>query len=535
LLDSGLVTGHHSGVSSSAEGRPAPEATLSSQWRRWWQHLQDTSYPPDGSSRAQRLRASLFRVRELAGWRAWVPISLLAIAYASWFTWESMRMFAAYAYPPFDLAINDQGLWLLSHFHSPFVTVMGRNLFGDHPSFILLLLVPIYRLFPEPQGILVIQSMVLAVTALPIFAVARRLTGSVAIATTIGAVYLLNPALQQENLEQFHPECLQVLVFALAVYAAVESRAWLLGVTVVLTLLTKEDAAILVVPLGVWVAARRNWRWGLAIVLAGVGYASVVNEMVVPALLGGPSLYTGRIPFGGVSGFFTTLVRQPGQIWSYVRSDGRPFYLWQMGFSMGWAFVVAPELALVVVLVLLENILSLDPYMHQILYHYSMRAVPTLAIGVAWAISRQRRRSWRIALTTSTLICALWSCVLWGLAPFSNHPEPISPTAAAQINPAMTYLERDLPPTASVSALDYYVSHLDHRTHIYVWPAPFIPANWGLPGTATATLPPPASVTYLLLPQHLSVDQNSSIFDHIKSEYRVLRQRDGLVLYIRDQ
>jgi uncharacterized membrane protein len=44
----------------------------------------------------------------------------------------------------FDYGIFDQGIWLLSRFHDPFVTINGRNLFGDHTSFILVFLVPFY-------------------------------------------------------------------------------------------------------------------------------------------------------------------------------------------------------------------------------------------------------------------------------------------------------------------------------------------------------------------------------------------------------
>ena len=187
---------------------------------------------------------------EPSTWRQRIPLLVLVALYVGYFSYESLRLYATYNYPPFDLAIFDQGMWLLSHFHAPFVTIMGRNLFGDHTSFNLLLLVPVYRLVPEPQGLLVLQTLAIGAAALPIFALARRATRSVGIATAMAAVYLLSPALQQVNLEQFHPEGLQVLVFTLAIYAAVESRGRLLAVMVLLTLLTKEDAALLVVPLG---------------------------------------------------------------------------------------------------------------------------------------------------------------------------------------------------------------------------------------------------------------------------------------------
>ena len=48
----------------------------------------------------------------------------------------------------FDVGLYDQGIWLLSRFEAPFVTLMGRNLFGDHASFILILLVPFYWIWP---------------------------------------------------------------------------------------------------------------------------------------------------------------------------------------------------------------------------------------------------------------------------------------------------------------------------------------------------------------------------------------------------
>ena len=44
----------------------------------------------------------------------------------------------------FDVSIFDQGVWLLSRFQEPFVTVRGLDLFADHSSYILIPLVPLY-------------------------------------------------------------------------------------------------------------------------------------------------------------------------------------------------------------------------------------------------------------------------------------------------------------------------------------------------------------------------------------------------------
>src|SRR3984957_13696217 len=127
---------------------------------------------------AKRTRDSLLRPRNTVA-------ILLVVAYVVWFVHLNLESYYTYGEPPFDLAIFDQGMWLTTHFHVPFVTVMGRNLFGDHTSFVLLLFAPFYRLFPEPQGLLVLQTLLLAGPAVPIYILARKYIKSTVIATTL--------------------------------------------------------------------------------------------------------------------------------------------------------------------------------------------------------------------------------------------------------------------------------------------------------------------------------------------------------------
>jgi len=135
-----------------------------------------------------------------------IVVILLVVAYVAWFVHLNLESYYTYGEPPFDLSIFDQGMWLISHFHVPFVTIMGRNLFGDHASFVLYLFAPFFRLFPEPQGLLVLQTLLLAAPAIPIYILARKYIKSTVIATALVAIYLLSPLLQQGNLDQFHPK-----------------------------------------------------------------------------------------------------------------------------------------------------------------------------------------------------------------------------------------------------------------------------------------------------------------------------------------
>ena len=106
----------------------------------------------------------------------------------------------------FDVGLYDQGLWLLSQFEAPFVTLMGRNLFGDHASLILIFLTPIYWFFPGVETLLFLQAAVISAGAIPIYFYARRVLESNAFGFFFAVIWIVNPVVNGTNLENFHPE-----------------------------------------------------------------------------------------------------------------------------------------------------------------------------------------------------------------------------------------------------------------------------------------------------------------------------------------
>ena len=158
-----------------------------------------------------------------------VPIAILVGAYAIRFSLLSVSVYDGYGTPAYDMSIPDQAIWLLSRFHAPFSTVMGRDVFGDHTSFIFGLLVPLFWVYPHTAALLVVQAMLVAAAAIPIYLYARHRVGSTVLATLLAAGYLLNPALQNGNLEQMHVECFEVLFISLALFGALDLPEHLAG------------------------------------------------------------------------------------------------------------------------------------------------------------------------------------------------------------------------------------------------------------------------------------------------------------------
>jgi uncharacterized membrane protein len=460
-----------------------------------------------------------------------LPVALLVVAYVVRFGLLSVQVYDGYASPGYDMGVFDQGVWLLSRFHAPFVTVMGRDLFGDHTSFILLLAVPLYWVWPHAQTLLLLQTLLLAGAAVPIYLMARRRVQGVWMPTALAGAYLLNPALQWGNLEQFHPDSFLAPLAALAVFAAIEWKPRLLVVAVVAALLVKEDAAALVVPLGLWVLARRDRRLGLAIVAGAVAWTAFAFLVVIRSLLGTASFYANRIPFGGVAGLLAAPFIHPAKLASYLAGGGRPYYVWQMGASFAWMFATSPQVAAVGLGVLAENVISSFGYMHQIYYHYSFALVAVLAAGTVFAVGRIAGQRRQAAATAVVACAAVASCVVWGLAPFSlssyPHHDPSGPTVTA-INREL----RLVPADAVVSASYQYVAHLDHRTGAYQWPTPFRAHYWGLYREEGRRLPEASSVEYLVIPTHLS-GSGAATFAAIRREFALVGSGGGVSVYRR--
>ncbi|HET9728137.1 MAG TPA: DUF2079 domain-containing protein, partial [Acidimicrobiia bacterium] len=337
------------------------------------------------------------RSKEWARWAPGATVGLMVGAYWLWFAHLTGSIHRGYGDSAFDLGLYDQGVWLLSRFHAPFVTLMGRNLFGDHTQFSLLALVPFYWLRPDATTLLTVQALLLALGAVPVYLLARRRLSNPWWAVALAAAFLVHPALGQSNLENFHPDSFLVPLLGFALYAAIEDKPRMFVAFSILCLLCKEDVALALVPIALWYALLRNRRVGLWIAAGSVGVAFVMAYGVMRSLIGVPTRNAWRIPFSAcgtkcglgrhLRDFVSTVFTDPMRVLRYLRYDNRPFYVWQLLAPTGFVFLVAPEVALTAVVVIAVNVFSTVGFQHQIGFHYSMEILPVLALGTVYAIS----------------------------------------------------------------------------------------------------------------------------------------------------
>ena len=168
--------------------------------------------------------------------------------------WRSMTV------PSWDLAIFAELAKAYAHGQAPIVPIKGDdyNLLGDHFHPILVLLGPIWRLFPTPLALLVVQDLLLAVSAWPLTRLATRLT-SRSIATALGLFYVLSWGLQGAAQAQFHEIAFAVPMLAWASVAFVERRWKACALWLVPLVLVKEDMGLTLIMAG-GAMALRGWQ-----------------------------------------------------------------------------------------------------------------------------------------------------------------------------------------------------------------------------------------------------------------------------------
>ncbi len=139
---------------------------------------------------------------------------LVYTAALSWYTVSKHSSFSTYAW---DLGIFDQSFWTTVNLSMVFYNTCERHLvesgsfFGVHFSPILFLLVPFYYLHQSPVTLLVLQSLILGLSAYPLYLIARtRLPEETA--ATLAIVYLLSPALHGANSYDFHVQSMLPLI-----------------------------------------------------------------------------------------------------------------------------------------------------------------------------------------------------------------------------------------------------------------------------------------------------------------------------------
>jgi uncharacterized membrane protein len=460
-------------------------------------------------------------------------LGLLIGAYVAVFgslTWGQQSNFGTFGY---DMGLYDQGIWLLSRFHEPFVTIRGLNFFAHHVNLITLLFVPAYWLGAGPHLLYLVETVWMAAGAVPLWLLARDRLRSPWLALVVAACFLLYPSLEWINWWHFHPDALIITPLLFAWWLAGRRRWGWFAAAVAVALACKEDAALAVTMLGLVLAVWGQRRAGLLTAAAGLGWFLLATRVVIPAAGGGAGpFYQELFPgFGdSVDAIVWNMVVHPSRLLELATMDDRLTYYWQVLAPVAFLPLAAPLVLLIGAPQTVVNVTSGHALTHDIHYHYTaivLAAVFLAAVeGIAWA---GRGRGVRRALVGVLLAASLAANVAWSPSPLSREFDSGVWAGAQPRHAAVNAALRMVPPDAGVSAMYYMAPHLTHRVHVYEFPNPWVVTNWGAHGEHP---PDPSTVEYLVVDRRLLGEQ-LPLYQRLvgpQGGYQVIFERDDIAV-----
>jgi uncharacterized membrane protein len=223
----------------------------------------------------------------------WLPLSVVllgCLGYAVYFSYYTILTHHRLGTAAYDLGININ--WAYNAWHGNFsrctiVNPDGGNYFGVHCVLAMLSWVPICRLVPSGEGLLVFQAAMagFAGWTLYLFASTQMPRWS---AVIIAYAYLLYAPLHGPNFYDFHELMPPLLWHFLLYWAIVKDKNWLVALLVPLLWTYREDITIGLTVLGVFlVLTGIRPRLGVVIALTSLTYFVVVKLVIMPQLWAG--------------------------------------------------------------------------------------------------------------------------------------------------------------------------------------------------------------------------------------------------------
>jgi uncharacterized membrane protein len=218
----------------------------------------------------------LSRLRQLD----WVAL-LVVLLVAGMLMVLSIMRHTGYNTSMLDLGNMSQAMWSGTQGRPLEFTFQYGNIsrLALHVEIIYWLFIPLYTVLPDPRTLLVVQAILFAAGAWPVYRLAMRHLKRRSLARAMVLVYLFFPVAQTAVLFDFHGDTLAMplLLFALE---ALDRRAWRsYAFWIVLALLCKFYVAVAVAVLGfvIWLQGqRRAGGWTLLAALVWFGVAVLI-------------------------------------------------------------------------------------------------------------------------------------------------------------------------------------------------------------------------------------------------------------------
>jgi uncharacterized membrane protein len=426
----------------------------------------------------------------------WVIVGGLFAAYAVWFSRLAINNHHALQTRLLDLAIYDN-----IFYHSSHGNFLGSNFIptGNHANAhfdaILVLLSPLYYIYPRAELILVLQAIWCGAGVVPAYLLGRDHLRSAWAGVTLAAAWALYPALHGANLYEFHSLTLLAMPMLWLLYLITTGHLRAFFVLLPFVLLIREDASLLICFVAFAAILTRDPR----LVRVGwitIGVAALYFILVKTFIMGGADPLGGKYGFGwyykdmspggkGLGNILLSLFTNPTFAIDFALREAKLIYLLQLLLPLAFLPLFGKPWRFAAVFGLFYILLASRGPVFSIHFQYSVVLFPVLFALTPIALRRLRDSDLaeRIGLARAQFVTVLLACVLassllmsWkfgGAAPntafrggWARIPHTLTLEQEARYQRFRNLVEQ-MPADASVIATSRIASHVSNRAEIW--------------------------------------------------------------------
>ena len=396
--------------------------------------------------------------------------------------WTVCRVYS-YSTPSYDFGIFSQMFYNMKASGLPVTTLERDRLlshFAVHVSPVYYVLLPFYCLAPTPATLQVLQAAVITSSVIPLWKIARLHGLSSLQRTLLCVTFLALPALFGGVGYDIHENCF-LTPLLLWLFYAIDSRKPLVAtVAAILTLLVKEDAAVYVVIIGIWLIGRSLLNYqkqkkdilfeGIALVIVGLVYFWLVTSYL-SKFGDGVMTYRYRNFIYDESGSLATVVKAvllaPGKLLLECSDpEKRGYIIMTMLPLLGLPlFTRRYERFILLIPYVLVNLMSDYSYQHNIFFQYSFGSTACLIYLATINLGELKvDRCRTIAATLAAAVSV--SCFCGTILPKATRYPQMCLRNGSTYYAIHKALEQ-IPQGASVTASTFYTTQLSERTTLY--------------------------------------------------------------------
>ncbi len=307
----------------------------------------------------------------------------------------------------FDMAFYQQAIWNTSQgrFLEVSATDFSQSLLGTDVILIYALMTPFYMLVPSALTLVVVETVVVAAGALPIYWLARDRLQNGWAGVAFAILYLLLPAVENGNLYELRERPMAGAFLLFAFYFWQKGQLGWFGLAAVLALACRPENGLVLAMLGLygWLEGRQRqagfgWHYIWGPVGLGLGWLGAAL-LVIQLATGGNgyalgSTFAGGSPLAAV----TTLFTNPAQGWQQLFPTGsvllgKLLYIPLLLLPFAFLPLFSPRLLLLALPPVGLNLLANEKRRLQwnpFDYHYQSSVMPWLLIATLFAVVRLR-------------------------------------------------------------------------------------------------------------------------------------------------